>query len=134
MLRFRRGDNRERDASRRGIESFPSAFARTAQADWRPPYGDTAEPLLTPLDHEEGFLSACRHCARLAGTAQEEAVAAIERSLRVEPLAATERLMMTWDEVRALWQAGHQVGSHTLSHPNVAHVGAAELEREVKES
>jgi peptidoglycan/xylan/chitin deacetylase (PgdA/CDA1 family) len=110
------------------------AFARTAQATWRAPYADGTQPLLTPLDHEEAFLSACRHCARLAGPAQEEAVAAVESCLQVEPLVASPRLMMTWDEVRALRQAGHIVGSHTLSHPNVAHVSDAELQREVKES
>jgi peptidoglycan/xylan/chitin deacetylase (PgdA/CDA1 family) len=39
--------------------------------------------------------------------------------------------MMSWDHLRALVAAGHEVGSHTLSHPLLTAVGDAQLAREV---
>jgi peptidoglycan/xylan/chitin deacetylase (PgdA/CDA1 family) len=39
--------------------------------------------------------------------------------------------MLSWDELRRMVRAGHTVGSHTLSHPNLAHVGPAELKSEL---
>ena len=39
--------------------------------------------------------------------------------------------MMTWDQVRALRKAGHIVGAHTLSHPNLAHVSQGEARSEI---
>jgi peptidoglycan/xylan/chitin deacetylase (PgdA/CDA1 family) len=42
--------------------------------------------------------------------------------------------MMTWGEVRGLLRQGHIVGSHTMSHPNMAHVAADALKREFVDS
>lgn len=39
--------------------------------------------------------------------------------------------IMGWDELRGLAAAGHEVGSHTLSHPLLPGLDAAQLEREV---
>lgn len=43
-------------------------------------------------------------------------------------------LMMTWEQVRGLNRRGHVVGSHTVTHPNVAHVTPDDAEREIRES
>jgi len=39
--------------------------------------------------------------------------------------------MMSWAQVRALAAAGHEIGSHTLSHPLLSRVDDLQLEREV---
>lgn len=42
-----------------------------------------------------------------------------------------ELLPMNWDELRALQDAGWEVGSHTCSHPYLTRLADAELEREL---
>jgi peptidoglycan/xylan/chitin deacetylase (PgdA/CDA1 family) len=46
----------------------------------------------------------------------------IEQELEVETLHPKNCPMMSWDQVRGLHEAGHIVGSHTVSHPNLAYV------------
>ena len=41
---------------------------------------------------------------------------------------------MTWEQARALMRQGHIVGSHTMTHPNLAHVKNGDLERELEQS
>lgn len=43
-------------------------------------------------------------------------------------------LMMSWEQVRALHNRGHVVGSHTVTHPNLAHVAPNEADSEIRES
>lgn len=43
-------------------------------------------------------------------------------------------LMMNWEQVRGLRRRGHAVGSHTVTHPNLAHVAPDEAEREIRDS
>ena len=42
--------------------------------------------------------------------------------------------MMNWDQIRQLRQRGHIVGSHTLTHPNLAYLGKPLILREMAES
>jgi peptidoglycan/xylan/chitin deacetylase (PgdA/CDA1 family) len=49
-------------------------------------------------------------------------VQTIEQDLNVEPLAPAKGLMMSWDQARELLRSGHIVGSHTVTHPNLAHI------------
>ena len=69
--------------------------------------------------------------AARSGAAQEKLIRQIEESLQVAPLDARSGLMMNWDQVRALRKAGHIVGGHTLSHPNLAQVSEAEARAEI---
>jgi peptidoglycan/xylan/chitin deacetylase (PgdA/CDA1 family) len=39
--------------------------------------------------------------------------------------------MMTWDQARGLQQEGHIVGSHTMTHPNMAFLKLEDLRREL---
>lgn len=75
----------------------------------------------------------CRRCATLTGHAQEEAVRAIEMELEVAPYTPGG-LMMSWEQIEKLHEGGHAIGSHTLSHPNVAHVSPQEMRVELVES
>jgi peptidoglycan/xylan/chitin deacetylase (PgdA/CDA1 family) len=78
------------------------------------------------------YEAAAACCARLAGDAQERFVNDIEHDLEVEPVQ--ENLMMTWDQARQLIRQGHMVGSHGMSHPNLAHIKSNDLEFELGES
>jgi peptidoglycan/xylan/chitin deacetylase (PgdA/CDA1 family) len=91
-------------------------------------------PLEEPADRFAAFQSAARFCACLTGNKQEFAVREIETHLEVVPLSVKDCPMMTWDQVRELRRRGHTVGSHTLTHPNMAHVSAQELQNELVQS
>lgn len=51
-----------------------------------------------------------------------------------EPLEPPERLTMTWDEVRALADAGMEIGSHTVTHPILSRQRLEEAEWELRHS
>lgn len=42
--------------------------------------------------------------------------------------------MMTWEQVRSTVKQGHIVGSHSMSHPNMAHIKQDALRREMADS
>lgn len=61
-----------------------------------------------------------------------------ERELRVRSLEASSKrgipgwaAMMSWDEVRRLADAGHEIGSHSRTHPILPQCDDARLEREI---
>jgi len=39
--------------------------------------------------------------------------------------------MLNWEQVRSLRKAGHTIGAHTLSHPNVAQVSEGDTRCEI---
>jgi peptidoglycan/xylan/chitin deacetylase (PgdA/CDA1 family) len=84
--------------------------------------------LSSPPARDAALLAAYDICAPLVSQTQDEAVRTIELELRVQRTVPEHRLMMNWDEAKALRRAGHVVGSHTLTHPNVAHVAHSEAQ------
>jgi len=110
------------------------AFAVTRRDSWNATAG-ARFALADPAARRQAFRAACERCARLTGTLQEQAVLAIERDLGVEQSAGAEgAAMMDWEDLRALRRAGHVVGSHTMTHPNLAHIGEDDLAWELGES
>ncbi len=87
-----------------------------------------------PYDRDQAMLAAMQCCATMTGERQEQWVASIEHDLGVGPAADLNGLMLQWDQVRALHREGHLIGSHTMSHPNLAHVPLVEVRRELQES
>ncbi len=85
-------------------------------------------------DREQAFLSACDRVAKLSGSAQELLVCRIETELECKLPDDASKLMMTWDQVKALTRNGHIVGSHTMTHPNMAFVSCEDARREFAES
>jgi len=69
--------------------------------------------------------------AKATVSAREEFVRQVEKSLEVEPLGPRHGYMLSWEKVRALRAAGHIIGAHTLSHPNLAHVSQGEARSEI---
>jgi len=109
------------------------AFYTTKKNNWNESNG-TIWPLKNFEERDRAFLKACDDCCQLAGATQEQFVKGIERELQAAPRATTESPMMTWDQVRGLVQKGHIVGSHTMTHPNMAYVRDEDLHTEFAES
>ncbi len=90
--------------------------------------------LSAPALREEAFLAASEACCQLSGAAQEDFVSGVERELEASLPEHSGSLMMTYDQARAVAGRGHVVGSHTMTHPNMAYVKPDEAHRELAES
>jgi peptidoglycan/xylan/chitin deacetylase (PgdA/CDA1 family) len=99
-------------------------------SDWLRELGFDARPELAPLALGRESV------ARAKLVTPGERVAWLERLERAlgGPARPEWDGMMSWDELRALARAGHEIGSHSLSHALLTQIGDAELEREVRGS
>ena len=110
------------------------AFAKTKSDSWRDPETGTRFVLKRPGIQSFGFEVAFARCATRNGKEQERFLQDIEKDLAIEYPRQNKSLMMTWHQVRTLHQEGHIVGSHSLSHPNLAHVSEGATYLELSES
>jgi len=109
------------------------AFFTTTKAEWRDEHGKIWS-LKTAAERNACYLAMCDQVAPLAAGMQEELVTHIESDLdRAVPSEYGQR-MMNWDQLRRLMEAGHIVGSHTMTHPNLAFLGASDASWELVES
>jgi peptidoglycan/xylan/chitin deacetylase (PgdA/CDA1 family) len=109
------------------------ALATTRKRSWVDSAGRTWT-LNDDVQRAGAFAAECETLTQLAGSVQQEALRAIETNLDVEPFVPSKRLMMTWEQARKLREGGHVVGSHSLTHPNLAYVPDHELMHELTES
>jgi peptidoglycan/xylan/chitin deacetylase (PgdA/CDA1 family) len=108
------------------------AFNTTSLPDWTHPENGRIFDIAS-ADGKKAALNVVWDLgAARTGSAQEQLIQQIEGSLQVGPLDARSGLMMNWDQVRALKKAGHTIGGHTLSHPNLAQVPEAEARAEIR--
>jgi peptidoglycan/xylan/chitin deacetylase (PgdA/CDA1 family) len=98
------------------------AFATTSKSQWSDPVRGQSWDLLDPKCRDAALLAAFDLGAALNNHACRSLVQTVEEQLDVAPLTFSESLMMTWDQARKLHDAGHIIGSHTMTHPNVAHI------------
>jgi len=110
---------------------FTFAFNTTTVSEWQHPTNGRTFNLGDSDERKAALNAAWDLGAAQTGAAQEQLVQQIEQALRVEPLDARSGLMMNWDSVRAMKKAGHTIGAHTLSHPNLAHVSRDEANAEI---
>jgi peptidoglycan/xylan/chitin deacetylase (PgdA/CDA1 family) len=109
------------------------ALRTSRRKRWKDPDG-ALWPLETDADRDRAFAKACGYCCKLVDGAQEALVASIALELDAGLPPGSDVLMMDWDEVRKMAERGHTVGSHTLSHPNLAQLPAAEARAELARS
>lgn len=112
----------------------------------RKPAGAHLDRLLSPFGCSKAVFSALlpEDAVRLAA----DSVAAAKRlssERRTVHLEALEQALggdqvppwaglMSWDQIRQLAQAGHEIGSHSISHPLLTDCDAAQLETEISSS
>ena len=109
------------------------ALGTTRTKIWRDSIGQCIRSIEDPGGRRKAFLTVSERCASTTGAEQEKVIVLFERELEVEALDAPD-LMLDWDQVRCLHREGHVVGSHTMSHPNMAHVTQTEASWECTES
>lgn len=109
------------------------AFRTTKLPNWTDSQGKSWN-LRSPQSREQAFLLACDQCCQLSGTAQEEFVTQVEHQLEARVPSEWGSLIMTYDQVRGLLRNGHIVGSHTMTHPNMAQINERDAETELFES
>ena len=107
------------------------ALRTTRKPKWIDPEDGRSYKLQTLQDRKTALATAWDAGARKTGAVQAEYVRQLEETLEIEPMPEMNRLMLTWDQVRALKKAGHVVGGHTLTHPNLAHVSKEEAQTEI---
>lgn len=109
------------------------AFRKTELTEWNDVCGKSWS--LKDFDsRERAFLASCNDCCQLSGQAQEDFVCGVEERLQAAVPGDAGSLMMNYDQIRSLVQHGHIVGSHTLTHPNMAHITEDEAKVELAES
>lgn len=109
------------------------AFLKSRAASWTEPDGN-AWRLDGHAERLRAFEAASARCAKLCGDAQKAFLDRTREVLHAEPLVLKERPMMSWDELRSLVRARHLVGSHTITHPNMAHVSETDARTELSQS
>jgi peptidoglycan/xylan/chitin deacetylase (PgdA/CDA1 family) len=111
------------------------AVLTTKRHSWNSSLHQREWDLSRPAGRETALLAAYDACAPLVKEAQREAINTIQKELDVSPELPERRMMMNWEEAKSLSRAGHVVGSHTITHPNVAYIkDDSELRSELVES
>lgn len=109
------------------------AFRTTREKTWVDEAGIPWR-LASPEERERAYLSACDRFCKLTGMVLEREVKKIELDLDAKVGDESRNLMMDWEQVRGLSRNGHIVGSHTMTHPNLAFLEIEDVRHELSES
>jgi peptidoglycan/xylan/chitin deacetylase (PgdA/CDA1 family) len=116
-------------------------FIRTRYAFWTTPLKEWTMPsdgVRFKLEKRDDRVVAMRslnnHCVRLTGKEQDKFITQIEKALGIESPLTTNNFMMSWEQVADLKEQGHIIGSHTLTHPNLAKISKDEMRYEIVDS
>jgi peptidoglycan/xylan/chitin deacetylase (PgdA/CDA1 family) len=124
------------DCIRRQILPWPSQLRHAFLTGKRNSWEDSGKkwPLETREQRLLAFEEASKHCCKLTSDKQDAYIESVRVALEAERPVTESPPMMTREELRALIDAGHTVGSHTVTHPNMAQVSGAEARLELTES
>ena len=109
------------------------AMYTTRKNSWKASDG-TQYLMNTFEERDRAVLRASDECCQFAGVAQENYVRKIEIELDAAVPKSKGELMMTWDQVRSVVSNGHIIGSHTMTHPNMAYVSESDAFHELQAS
>ncbi len=109
------------------------SFRRTKKKSWTDPEGKRWS-MEKADSREQAFLTACDRVCQLAGTALENCLTTLEEELDAKLPNDSGQLMITWEQIRNLARRGHIVGSHTMTHPNMAYLRNEDATREFADS
>src|SRR5271163_11994 len=117
------------------------SFLTSKKESWSEAEGETVQgktsagkiwPLAAEPERNRAFEHASDLACQLSGENQDEYVVSIEKELDSTIVHSSTRFMMTWSELRTLAGTGHIVGSHTLTHPNLAHIPDDQMRTELR--
>jgi peptidoglycan/xylan/chitin deacetylase (PgdA/CDA1 family) len=113
-------------------EELGRAFAGATAAEllWDGERFDLADPTA----RRAALASVAERLKNLDSRAREDAVGEISDRLRPPAPAGPQRLFMNWEEAGELLEAGHDIGSHTCSHPILSRELPDEQLRQLTES
>lgn len=109
------------------------AFRKTKAETWTAMQGKKWE-LKDAAARERAFVAACEFCAKSGVPARNDFLTLVERELEACLPAESGSLMMTREQVQAIARHGHAIGSHTMTHPNLAYLDRDEAKWEFSES
>ncbi len=110
-----------------------SAFSNTKNATWRDKAGRQYD-LTNPTARQQARRQATAYCASATGDLQGKRTAEIEKDLDILVQLQNTDLMLSWNDIRSLKKQGNLIGSHSMSHPNLAHVCKADMKQELSDS
>ena len=110
------------------------AFLTTRKPTWRDPTTNIIHDLTDAQRRHVAFSSAAATCASCTTGVRDEWITNALRFLEPDSFPNEGDLMMNWDDARALVKSGHTVGSHTMTHPNIAHIPAVDARRKLSDS
>jgi len=109
------------------------AFRKTKVGVWTDSRGNIWH-LEGSDSRERAYLASGDDCCQLSGRVQEDFVRRIEEQLQASAPGDLGSLMMSYDQIRSLARHGHIVGSHTMTHPNMAYIPKQDAKAELTES
>ena len=109
------------------------AFSITEASSWEDRDGKQYS-LSDPEQRLAARRAAMAYCGTSTGETQRSRVKEVEQSLAVPYYEAGKEMMLSQDGVKALKEAGHIVGSHTLSHPNMTYIEEKDAAYELAQS
>lgn len=108
-------------------------FRNTKKEEWTDEVGKSW-PLSDSTEREAALVRSCNECCKLVDATQDQYIARLSGQLDIQVPAESGTLMMDYTQMRSLIQQGHIIGSHTLSHPNMAYVEPETARHELAES
>jgi peptidoglycan/xylan/chitin deacetylase (PgdA/CDA1 family) len=95
--------------------------------------GGKSWALDTREERLQAYAKAAEECAKVSGVTQRGFLEVLAGELAAAAVTPHQP-MMSWEQIRSLDRSGHTIGSHTMSHPNMAQVCAKDAEMEFAES
>jgi len=109
------------------------SFLTSPLKEWRDSSEDKIYNLDSSTQVDVAFQKVCDYCCVLSGDNQEDYIQSVEQELGVLELRS-QNMVMNFDDLRILQSEGHTIGSHTLTHPNLAFLTDKEARYEMEES
>jgi peptidoglycan/xylan/chitin deacetylase (PgdA/CDA1 family) len=109
------------------------ALRKTTIDSWTDETGKTWK-LFDAAARDGYFVLACETACRMDSKSRQEFLIRLQRTMRVDEPREAGCLMMTLEQLQTLTHRGHVVGSHTMTHPNLAYLDANESQWEISES
>lgn len=112
--------------------SIRRAFYLTKMSEWVSPVNGTIFDLLNFSQRKMALNKACEHCAVIDIKDKFNFIKTVEDELNIP--SVSNSYMMTSVDIKKLCDKGHIIGSHTVSHSNIAHIGKDRIRLEMEES